>query len=89
MKDWKCASVRGCPDRMMAARSHSMSSILELDLNHRHPLLGSHTLIQISFVKVVRSWNIHIIETRNLFQSAQAHLQLQAMAYVTMPSEML
>lgn len=28
MKDWKWASVRGCPDLMMAAKSHSMSSAL-------------------------------------------------------------
>jgi hypothetical protein len=36
MKDWKWASVSGCPERMMAAKSHSISSVGEIGQRAAH-----------------------------------------------------
>lgn len=70
MKDWKWASVKGCPERMMAAKSHSISSVRIV--KDYHPLsshVESHlgpTLIEICFIKVIRSGDVHIVQACNL-----------------------
>ena len=64
MKDWKWASVRGCPDRMMAAKSHSISSV------HRQLMITElalgHTFVEVSFVEVLRSGYVHVVQASDL-----------------------
>lgn len=67
MKDWKWASVNGWPERMIAARSHSINSAgLSVRLYPIYNSRAAPTLIEICFVKVVRSGNIHIVQACDL-----------------------
>ena len=75
MKLWKWASVRGCPERMIAARSHSMSS-KPISIWSENSIVRI-TFVEIGLVEIVRSWNIHIVETSDLFLSDRAPLSIQ------------
>src|SRR5690242_17059622 len=74
MKDWKWASVRGWPERMMAARSHSMSSGggSALGGGRGGGAGAGRTLVEIALVEVVRARDVHVVETGNLQASARA-----------------
>lgn len=64
MNDWKCASVKGWPERMMAAKSHSMSSAA---ISKRAWFnMVRLTFIEIGLVEIVRLGDIHVIEACNL-----------------------
>lgn len=65
MKDWKCASVRGWPERMIAAKSHSISSGQGQKASATAPPAG-HTFVKICLVEIIRPWNVHIIQASDL-----------------------
>jgi hypothetical protein len=65
MKDWKWASVRGWPDRMIAARSHSINSGC-ISLRIRQNGFGVRTFIEISLIEIIRPRNIHVEQTSYL-----------------------
>jgi hypothetical protein len=81
MKDWKWASVKGCPERMIAARSHSMSSASCRSARCPSfvlvcPLFLSLTLVQVCFVEVVRSGNVHVVQAGDVSVATEMLQQL-------------
>jgi hypothetical protein len=66
MKDWKWASVRGWPERMMAARSHSMSSARLSALAGVRGAGQDRTLVKVALVEVVWAGDVHVVETCDL-----------------------
>lgn len=66
MKDWKCASVKGWPERMIAARSHSINSAIASDISWCIYACKQRTLVKICLVEVLRAGDVHIVEACNL-----------------------
>jgi hypothetical protein len=71
MKDWKWASVKGWPERIMAARSHSINSAALSALCYVAGL-ESRTLVEVAFVEVVGTGYVHVVETGNLYTGSAA-----------------
>lgn len=80
MKDWKWASVRGWPDLMMAAKSHSINSIRTTSVSSR-PASKQYvyrvcTLIEICLVETVGPGYVHIIQTGDIAVSPKVLQEL-------------
>lgn len=98
MKDWKWASVKGWPDRMIAARSHSMSSVIE-SLALCSPYTGfggvrAPTFVEVGLVEVVGPGNVHVVEAGDLTRSGQRVSQCNRLraghaTHVAVPPEVL
>lgn len=82
MKDWKWASVRGWPERMMAARSHSISSTpryqhsANIHLRLKIDMCTCLTFVQIRLIEVIRPGNVHIVKTGDVPVSSKVLQQL-------------
>jgi hypothetical protein len=66
MNDWKWASVNGWPERIIAAKSHSINSAASSAWCHNKVAKG-RTLVEIALVEVVRAGNVHVVEAGNLY----------------------